>query len=92
MNKAELIEKIAEKTNIHKKEVEKVMESFEETVVNTLKEGGEVTLTGFVTFMVKTRSARAGVNPRNPSEKIQIPEVRVPKFKAGKGLKDSLKQ
>ena len=92
MNKAELIEKIAEKTTLNKKDVEKVLESFEETAISTLKEGGEVTLTGFVTLMVKIRSARAGVNPRNPSEKIQIPEVRVPKFKAGKGLKDALKQ
>ncbi len=91
MNKAELINKIAEKTNVAKKEVETVLDSFEETTTNTLKEGGEVTLTGFGTFMSRKRSSRAGVNPQNPTEKIQIPEVTVPKFKAGKALKDALK-
>jgi len=91
MNKAELIEKIAEKTQLAKKQVEDVMETFEGITTETLKSGGEVTLTGFGTFMAKQRSARTGVNPQNPTEKIQIPSVTIPKFKAGKALKDALK-
>ena len=92
MNKAELIDKLAEKTGLVKKQVEDVLQGFEDVVVETLKENGEVTLTGFGTFMAKERSARTGVNPQNPTEKIQIAAVRVPKFKAGKSLKDALKR
>lgn len=91
MNKAELIEKIAEKNQLTKKQVEDVMDSFESITTETLKAGGEVTLTGFGTFMAKQRSARTGVNPQNPTEKIQIPQVTIPKFKSGKALKDALK-
>jgi DNA-binding protein HU-beta len=91
MNKAELIDKIAEKTGVSKKQAEDMVESFQEITTSTLKEGGEVTITGFGTFMSKKRSARGGVNPQNPTERIQIPEVTVPKFKAGKALKDALK-
>lgn len=91
MNKAELIDKISEKTGLAKKQTEDVIDSFENIVTETLKSGGEVTLTGFGTFMAKKRAARTGVNPQNPSEKIQIGEVTVPKFKSGKALKDALK-
>ena len=91
MNKAELCDKLAEKVGLTKKQCEDVLDSFEEIVKETLKAGGEVTLTGFGTFLAKKRSARAGVNPQNPTEKIQIGEVTVPKFKAGKSLKDYLK-
>ncbi len=91
MNKAELIDRLAEKLNLPKKQVEDVLEAFQKTVMETLQASGEVTLTGFGTFMAKERSARTGVNPQNPTEKIQIAAVRVPKFKAGKALKDSLK-
>lgn len=91
MNKAELIEKIAAKASLSKKQVEDVLDSFEATVIDELKAGGEVTLTGFGTFMSRRREARGGVNPQNPSERIQIPAVTVPKFKAGKNLKDELK-
>jgi DNA-binding protein HU-beta len=92
MNKAELIDKLAEKVGVTKKQAEDLIEGFTQTVMDTIKVGGEVTLTGFGTFMAKERSARTGVNPQNPTEKIQIAAVRVPKFKAGKALKDSLKK
>lgn len=91
MNKASLIEAIAAKTSVSKKDVESVVEALEQTVIDTLKQDSEVTLAGFGTFSARQRSARMGVNPQNPTEKIQIPAVRVPKFKAGKNLKDSLK-
>lgn len=92
MNKAELLDKLAEKTGMPKKQVEHVLEKFQELVVETLLSSGEVTLTGFGTFSAKRREARMGVNPQNPSEKIQVPAVTVPKFKAGKALKDALKK
>jgi len=91
MNKPELISTLAEKSGLEKSAVEKLLDSFESTVIKELKSGHEVALTGFGTFMPKFRAARMGVNPRNPSEKIQMPAVTVPKFKAGKTLKDALK-
>lgn len=91
MNKAELIDRIADKVQVTKKQAEEMVDCFTESVMTTLKASGEVTITGFGTFLAKQRAARMGVNPQNPTEKIQIPAVVVPKFKAGKALKDSLK-
>ena len=92
MKKQELVAKIAQKTDMSKSRVQDVIEAFEEAVMKTLAEGGEVTLTGFGTFSVSHRKARTGVNPQNPSQKIQIPAVDVPKFRAGKSLKDAVKK
>ena len=91
MNKAELAAKIAEMVSLPKSKAEEMLEAFTKTVMETLKAGGEVTIAGFGNFMAKRRAARMGVNPQNPTQKIQIPEVTVPKFKAGKALKDILK-
>lgn len=91
MNKAELIEKIAAHTGQTAKQAEDFIHAFEDVVISTLKSGGDVSITGFGTFSARRREARMGVNPQNPSEKIQIPAVTVPKFKAGKTLKDALK-
>ncbi len=91
MNKAELIETITQKTTLARKDVEAVLDAFEDITIATLQGGGEVTLTGFGTFMTKRREARMGVNPQHPTERIQIPAVTVPKFKAGKNLKEALK-
>lgn len=91
MNKAELISYLSEKCEISKKQAEDVVEAFVSVVTTTLQGGGEVNIAGFGAFMAKTRKGRTGVNPQRPTEKIQIPSVTVPKFKAGKGLKDALK-
>jgi DNA-binding protein HU-beta len=92
MNKAELIATLAERIEgISKKQAEEFVELFVQLVTDTLKNGGEVNIAGFGAFMAKTRAPRMGVNPQSPTEKIQIPAVTVPKFKAGKGLKDALK-
>ncbi|MBI4122043.1 MAG: HU family DNA-binding protein [Parcubacteria group bacterium] len=91
MNKFELADTIVAKTGLAKKDVEQLIKSMLETITETLTKGQEVTLTGFGTFSAKHRSARGGVNPQNPSERIQVPAVTVPKFKAGKALKDALK-
>lgn len=92
MNKLELINLISEKSGVPKKQVEDTLDTFEKIIYETLNNGQEVTLTGFGTFSARLRSARLGVNPQKPEEKIQIPAVIVPKFKAGKALKDALKK
>jgi len=91
MNKAALIEKIAAEAAVTKKQAEDMIEGLVKIIIDELKAGNEVTITGFGTFMAKTRHARGGVNPQKPSERIQIPEVKVAKFKTGKTLKDALK-
>ena len=91
MNKAQFAQAIAEKVGVSKKEAEDMVNAFLELVTSTLKSGDEVVLTGFGAFSAKQRAARTGVNPQNPTQKIQIPAVTVPKFKAGKALKDALK-
>ncbi len=91
MNKALLSQEIAQKVGLSKKEGEDMVEAFVDIVTSTLKGGGEVNIAGFGAFSAKTRAGRVGVNPQRPTEKIQIPPVTVPKFKAGKGLKDALK-
>ena len=91
MNKMELVVKLSEKTSLPKAKVEEIVEGFMDAVMSALKADQEVSLSGFGTFSAKLRKARTGVNPQKPTEKIQIPAMRVPKFKAGKTLKDSLK-
>ncbi len=91
MNKYDLADAIVAKTHLAKKDVEAVIEAMLSTITESLKNNESVTLTGFGTFSSKFRSARMGVNPQKPSERIEIPEVTIPKFKAGKALKDSLK-
>ena len=91
MNKATLIEKIAEKTGAGKKLSESMINSLVDITIEELKKGGEVSITGFGTFETMTRYARGGVNPQKPTERIQIPEVKVAKFRTGKRLKDELK-
>ena len=91
MNKQELIEAISNKLAVGKTEAEKILQGFVEVVTESLRAGQEVNISGFGSFSVSDRAARMGVNPQNPAQKIQIPAVRVPKFRAGKGLKDAVR-
>lgn len=91
MNKAELICVLAEKTHLPKKDVELIVEQLQEQIMIELKKGQEVTLSGFGSFLARVRKGRKGVNPRKPSEQIQIPNVTVPKFRAGKVLKEAVR-
>lgn len=91
MNKTELASALSERMQLPKTQTEKMIELMTEIITETLKQGGEVTIAGFGAFMAKKRAGRTGVNPRNPSQKIQINEVTVPKFKAGINLKKALK-
>ena len=91
MNKAALAEALASKLNITKKQAVDIIEFLTDAIIDELKKGNEGGLAGFGTFSAKRRHARMGVNPQSPKERIQIPEVVVPKFKAGSVLKKSLK-
>ncbi len=89
MNKAELISAVAEKTGLSKKDSEKAINATFDAITVSLEAGDKVQLVGFGVFEVKERSARIGRNPKT-KEEIQIPASRVPAFKAGKALKDSV--
>ena len=89
MNKTELIEEVAGKASITKKDAEKVFNAFLDTVEETLKAGDKIQLVGFGTFEVRTRQARKGRNPQTGAE-IDIPAVQIPAFKPGKALKDAV--
>lgn len=92
IKKEDLIEKIAKRANVGRKETEDVLDAFENVIIEAMKQGKEAVLTGFGSFLARRRDSRMGVNPQNPSERIKIPTVVVPKFKAGKTLKDALKE
>ncbi|HGJ5865690.1 MAG TPA: HU family DNA-binding protein [Arsenophonus nasoniae] len=89
MNKTELINQIAEKANLTKKDSEKALNALIETVTEALKAGDEVQLVGFGSFQVKQRAAREGRNPQT-GEIIQIAAANIPSFKAGKTLKEAV--
>lgn len=92
MNKAQLIEKISQNVEgVNKNKTEEVIDALTDTIIEELKNDNEVTITGFGTFLSRTRYARGGVNPQNPSEKITIPAVKVAKFRTGYHLKQALK-
>jgi DNA-binding protein HU-beta len=92
MNKAELSAVLADKCNMTKKQGEDMIDCLVETIMRELKNDHEVTITGFGTFSSFTRKAREGVNPQRPSEKINIAPTKVARFKAGKTLKDAMKE
>lgn len=89
MTKTDLIDQIAKSTKTTKKDAGKVVDAFFTTVEKALAAGDKVQLVGFGTFEVRERKARKGRNPQSGVE-IDIPATKVPAFKAGKGLKDSL--
>lgn len=91
ISKADLVDKIAEETGLNKSQSKDALEAVLGTITTHLEQGDKVTLTGFGTFEVRERSAREGVKP-GTSEKIQIPASKYPAFKAGKTLKESVKQ
>ena len=87
MNKTTLIAKIAEKSELNKKQAETDLNAFIETVTEALQAGEKVQMMGFGTFEIKERAARMGRNPAT-GEPTEIAAKRIPTFKAGKGFKD----
>jgi len=82
---------MANNANLSKADAERALNAFTDSVTNSLQGGDSVTLVGFGTFDTSERSARKGRNPQT-GEEIQIPATTVPKFRAGKGLKDAVKK
>lgn len=89
MNKSELIDAMAAKSGLTKADTDRAYKAFVEVVSETLAKGEQVTLAGFGTFLVRERQARSGRNPRT-GEAISIEAAKIPSFKAGKALKDSV--
>jgi DNA-binding protein HU-beta len=89
MNKSELVAKIAEGADITKASAGRALDSLIQSITAELAGGGEVTLVGFGTYKVNDRAARTGRNPQTGAE-IQISAAKVPTFKAGKVLKDTV--
>ncbi|MFV0400367.1 MAG: HU family DNA-binding protein [Oscillospiraceae bacterium] len=89
MTKAELISAVAEKANLTKKDSEKAVAAVIDSITDALVSGDKVSLVGFGTFEVKSRSARNGINPRT-KEPMPIPASKLPSFKAGKALKEAV--
>ncbi len=89
MNKTDLINKVAETTELSKKDITKVVDSVFDAISEALQSGDKVQLVGFGNFEVRERSARKGRNPQT-GEEIDIPASKVPAFKPGKALKDGI--
>ncbi len=89
MNKSELIASVAERSGLTKKDSEKALAAIIDSIVEAVKEDDKVQLIGFGTFELRSRSERAGRDPRT-NKPITIPACKVPAFKAGKGFKDAV--
>ncbi|MCU9593705.1 HU family DNA-binding protein [Caldibacillus thermolactis] len=90
MNKTELVEAVANATELTKKDASKAVDAVFDTILNALKNGEKVQLIGFGNFEVRDRAARKGRNPQT-GEEIEIPASKVPAFKPGKALKEAVK-
>ncbi|KIX85328.1 HU family DNA-binding protein [Vermiphilus pyriformis] len=90
MNKSELINSLSEETMFNKKDISRVLDSLTRIIERTLKKGEKVSITGFGSFWLSFRPARIGINPTN-KQKITLKEVHVPRFKAGKNLREAVR-
>lgn len=90
MTKQQLIETLASETKMTKRQVETVVVTMTDIVARTIKQGQKVSITGFGTFDKGKRAARRGVNPQTGAE-IRIPEMAMPRFRAGKRLKEAVR-
>jgi len=91
MNKTDLVNAVAESTDLSKKDAGKAVDAVFQTIMDSLGTGERVQIIGFGNFEVRDRSARKGRNPQT-GEEIQIPASKVPAFRAGKALKDAVKE
>jgi len=90
MNKVDLAEAVMNKLGGTKKSAEDAVDTVFDTITSAMSKGNEVSVAGFGVFVVKDRAAREARNPRT-GEKVKVPATKVPKFRAGKGLKDAVK-
>jgi DNA-binding protein HU-beta len=89
VNKNDLVSVVSDKAGLSKADAAKAVDAVIDAITNSLRGGTEVRLVGFGTFLVSNRAASTGRNPRT-GEAISIPAAKLPKFKAGKALKDAL--
>ncbi len=89
MTKAELVEKVAESTQLTKRHAELIVNTVFDSIVQSLKEGEKIELRGFGSFRIRHRGPRTGRNPKT-GEKVEVPSKRIPYFKPGKELKELL--
>lgn len=87
MNKSELINSLSEETTFSKKDVSRVLDALTRIIERSLKKGEKVSITGFGSFWLSNRPARKGINPAT-KERINLPAVNIPRFKAGKNLRE----
>lgn len=90
MNKAAIVDAIHEKLGTTKADAERAVDTVIDSIVNTLKKGDEVSIAGLGIFSVKTRAARTARNPRTGAA-VQVPAMKVPKFRAAKAFKESVR-
>jgi DNA-binding protein HU-beta len=90
INKDALVDAISKKNDMSKKDVEIVIDDLLEEITKSIKADNKVTLTGFGTFRLSKRASRVGINPQTKA-KITIPAMSIPKFTAGKALKEAVK-
>lgn len=91
VTKQEFVDRLASKSGLNRRDASTAVDAFLESITEALRNGEEVAFTGFGKFTVQNRAARQGVNPRNPTERVQIPASKVPKFSAGSQLKTAVK-
>lgn len=92
MKRAELAAEVSRRTGMTRADADHAVQAVLDSITEELRSGGEITLTGFGKFTTQERAGRTGVNPRDPSQKVEIPPARVPKFTAGSALKAAVKQ
>jgi DNA-binding protein HU-beta len=92
VNRHEFVAEVSRRCGLTRHDADRALQAVLDTITDTLKSGDDVNFTGFGKFTTQERKARTGVNPRNPTEKVEIPAARVPKFAAGSTLKTAVKQ
>ena len=90
MTKADLVDEIADRTGLTKKDVAETVDEFLSAVGRALVAGKHIEIRGFGTFKVRTRKARMARNPKNPDQPVHVPERRVPVFKVSRQLKEKV--
>ena len=91
MTKQEFVERVSQRAGIGRREAGQAVDAVLDSITDALKNGEEINFTGFGKFSTQHPAARQGVNPRNPSEKVQIPAATVPRFSAGSQLKQAVR-
>jgi DNA-binding protein HU-beta len=90
MNKTEFVSRVAKRSDMSNSEASRAVQAFLDEVSDALKSGEDVAFAGFGKFSVSDRAARVGVNPQDPSKKVNIPARKVPRFTPGAVLKESV--